>query len=241
MRPSDYDGPMSRRESVDPRRHPSESPPSETSEGPGGSEPAYLAPYRAEIERSGAGFSATLWGSREAQQRRFDVMNALVPLHERRVVDLGCGEGDLLAHLLGSGVRPASYLGLDAMAPMLDRARGRSLPRARFQVADLLRDEEVIAAAAPEVACISGTLNTMEPAEARALVGRAFEASRVGVVFNFLSDRPHRRWQDRPLGPARRFDTMDWLDWALGRSSRVRFYQSYLDGHDATIAMLRDG
>jgi SAM-dependent methyltransferase len=202
--------------------------------------PAYLAPYRDEIERSGAGFSATLWGSREAQQRRFEVMHALVPLHARRVVDLGCGEGDLLAHLLTMGVRPASYLGLDAMAPMLERARQRGLPGARFEVADLLRDAEAIPAAAPDVACMSGILNTMEPAEARDLVGRALEASRIGVVFNFLSDRPHRRWSDRPLGPARRFDTLDWLDWALGRSSRVLFDQSYLDGHDATIAILRD-
>lgn len=203
----------------------------------------YLEPYRRAVADLGAGFAATLWGSEETQRLRFDIIDAMVPLHGRRVIDLGCGQGDLLAHLRQRGIAPSDYLGLDAMAPMIERARERQLPGARFAVADLLRDDAVIraaGAAGAEVACISGTLNTMTRDEARHLVAVAFEASSIGVVFNFLSDRHHPRWAGRDLTPARRFDPIDWLDWALGHSSRVRFDQSYLDGHDATIAIVHD-
>ena len=36
----------------------------------------------------------------------------------------------------------------------------------------------------------------------------AFDAAAQGVVFNFLSDRPHPRWKEKDLRPARRFDTV---------------------------------
>jgi len=205
---------------------------------PGG---AYLEPYRQAVADLGAGFAATLWGSEETQRLRFDILDSMLPLHGRRIVDLGCGQGDLLVHLRRVGVEPADYLGLDAMEPMIRHARERQLPGARFAVADLVRDAAVVRAAGAEVACISGTLNTMSLEQARRLVAVAFEASSVGVVFNFLSDRHHPRWADRNLTPARRFDAVDWLDWSLGHSSRVRFDQSYLDGHDATIAIMHDG
>ena len=68
---------------------------------------------------------------------------------------------------------------------------------------------------------------------------QAFDAARVGVVFNFLSNRPHREWDGRDLTPARRYDTVDWLDWAMGRTPLVRFSQAYYRGHDATIAMFK--
>ena len=35
-------------------------------------------------------------------------------------------------------------------------------------------------------------------------------------------------------------DTLAWLDWSLGLSSRVQFTQTYLDGHDATILIRHD-
>ena len=71
----------------------------------------------------------------------------------------------------------------------------------------------------------------------RAALKASFEAAAVGVVFNFLSNRPDEQWHDKDLGPARRFDTIRWLDWSLHLTSLVRFAQDYLDGHDATIVI----
>jgi hypothetical protein len=80
----------------------------------------------------------------------------------------------------------------------------------------------------------------MDEPMAQRLIEQCYRAARLGVVFNFLSDRPHARWTGRDLGPARRFDTMKWIDWALSLSSRVTFTQDYFDGHDATICVHHD-
>ena len=86
--------------------------------------------------------------------------------------------------------------------------------------------------------CFSGTLNTMDDETARRLVLAGYEAAAQGVVFNFLSDRPHSKWEGRDLLPARRFDTVAWLDWVLDLGPRVSFTQDYLDGHDATVMVM---
>ena len=112
-------------------------------------------------------------------------------------------------------------------------------PRCGFLVADPVRDPACLEEAGADWVFISGTLNAMDEELARDLVDRAFAAAGVGVVFNFLSNRPHSRWDDRDLTPARRFDTAGWIDWAMSRTPLVRFSQAYYDGHDASISMQR--
>ena len=199
------------------------------------SDPAYLQPYRLAVERFGPGFQATLWGSEEAQQLRFDIMMMLAAFDECTILDAGCGTGDFAARLLEHEVSFARYIGMDALEPVIATAVQRGLPRCEFRVADFVSNPEVMREAEPDFVCLSGTLNTMDEATARGLISAAFDVAAQGVVFNFLSDRHHPKWNDRNLGPAHRFDTMAWLDWAFGKTCRVSFTQDYLDGHDATI------
>ncbi len=201
------------------------------------SDPAYLQPYRLAVDRFGAGFRATLWGSEEAQRLRFDIMIMLAEFEECTILDAGCGQGDFAARLLEREVPFAGYLGLDAMEPMVEAARERNLAGCEFHVTDFVTDPSVMKDAAPDFICLSGTLNTMDEDTARGLIDAAFDAAQQGVVFNFLSDRHHPRWNEQNLGPAHRFDTVAWIDWALTKTHRVSFTQDYLDGHDATIMM----
>lgn len=201
----------------------------------------YLKPYREAVARFGPGFAATLWRDRDAQSLRFDVMLDLVNLDDAIIVDAGCGTGDLAAHLLDRSAAFSQYVGIDALTEMIDLARSRDLARSTFVVADILSDVDVFNRHQPDVICFSGTLNTMEESAARELVARAFHAAAQGVIFNFLSDRPHQRWAANDLTPARRFNTIDWLEWAMTQTSRLSFTQAYLDGHDATILMQHDG
>ncbi|MCA9296633.1 MAG: class I SAM-dependent methyltransferase [Phycisphaerales bacterium] len=198
---------------------------------------SYLRPYELALAAHGASFEATLWGSETAQHLRFDVMIAHAGFAGATIVDAGCGQGDFAAHLLSRDVPFSSYVGLDALGPMVERAQARGMARSSFETADFVRDPAVFPRLSPDWVCFSGTLNTMDDAMARGVVQRAFEAAHQGVVFNFLSDRPAAKWRDRDLTPARRFDTAGWLDWSLSLTPLVSFDQTYLDGHDATIVL----
>ena len=203
-------------------------------------EKAYLQPYSEAVKRFGASFEATLWNSRTAQALRFDVMIDLADLDDARVLDVGCGQGDLAAHLIERTVPIAGFIGIDAIPEMIESAAKRDLPGCRFIVGDAIANPELLGTGEPQYTCISGTLNTMDDRTALKLVADAFAAASVGVVFNFLSNRPHARFAGRDLAPARRRDPVRWLDFALGLSSRVAFTQAYLDGHDATILIRHD-
>ncbi len=201
---------------------------------------AYLQPYREAVERFGPGFEATLWNTREAQTLRFDVMADLADFTGRTILDVGCGPGDLAARLGERGVAYARFVGIDAIEGMVEVARKRGLPRCDFLVGDALADPGLLGDARPDWVCLSGTLNTMDEDTARRLIRTGFEAATRGVVFNFLSSRHHRRLAGHDTAPARRFDPLRWLDFALTLSSRVAFTQTYLDGHDATIMIEKD-
>lgn len=217
----------------------------------------YLQPYRDAIKRFGAGFQATLWASPEGQRTRFDVMIDLIGsdahgaacgaasselrrLDDSIVLDVGCGTGDFAQRLIERNVAFRRYIGVDAVHQMIDAARARRFDRCEFHSGDVLATPDLLTSGTPDFICISGTLNTMDEDTARRLVQAAFDSAAQGVAFNFLSNRPDEQWHDKDLGPARRFDTIRWLDWALHLTARVRFAQDYLDGHDATIVMRRE-
>jgi SAM-dependent methyltransferase len=200
----------------------------------------YLRPYREAVKRFGPGFEATLWASADAQRLRFDIMIDLADLTGCTILDVGCGRGDFAARLIEREIPFERFVGLDAVPEMIEAARKRNLARSSFEVADVLGSPEIITEAGAAWICFSGTLNTMDERTARGLVGRAFDAAERGVLFNFLSDRCHARWRGRDTGPARRFNTLRWLDWAFSKSSRVAFTQAYMDGHDATIMIAKE-
>ena len=200
----------------------------------------YLEPYRRAVAHFGAPFDATLWASREYQAVRFDVLRQMLDLDGLALLDAGCGLGDLCVFLNERHVRLRRYIGVDGVAEIVAGAAQRRLPRAEFHCRDFVSDAGALSIGHPDVIYFSGSLNTVPEATARQVVQRAWEVARRGVVFNFLSDRASRLSLARDTGPARRFDTLDWLDWALSATTHVRFRQDYLGGHDATIAMMRD-
>ena len=200
----------------------------------------YLKPYREAVERYGAGFHATLWTNPESQRLRFNVMIDMAALHGCSIVDAGCGQGDFAEHLIERQVAFKRYIGIDAVPEMIEAARKRCLPRCEFHFGDVIHDQTPLREIDPDFVCISGTLNTMDEETARKLVEAAFEASMVGVIFNFLSDRVGEKWGSHNIGPAQRFNTLSWIDWALTKTPRVSFTQDYMDGHDATILMRKE-
>lgn len=144
--------------------------------------------------------------------------------------------------------------GLRGLGGKADAAPGEDdAPDATIIEADFAADPvliERLAAGGGEVFTLSGSLNTMDEGLARSVLERAWRGVarvRRGVLaFNFLSSAyegglggaatPARTGPDFG-GPARRFDTLAMIKWALTRSTSVAIRHDYLGGRDATIVM----
>lgn len=208
-------------------------------------------PYRDAVTRFGPRFESLLWNSADGQLARFDAIIDALETGGAVIADIGCGLGDLADRLeeRSGDAQPTLYLGVDALPELLEEATSRAPGpiRRRYLHADFGQDAELFEHLVTEenatALIFSGSLNTFEQAEAVVVLERAWAALKGAhadrtrqLAFNFLSDRHHRP-RPNPTGPARRFDTLALLDWALERTPAVRFRQDYLRGHDALVVM----
>jgi hypothetical protein len=207
----------------------------------------YLDPYLDAVRDGGARFESLLWRSPEAQRLRFDVMIACCELTGRVVVDLGSGLGDFAVRMHERGVAFGRFIGVEGVEALALESRKRlasdGIPECEVRVEDFVADaklfDRLVKRDKAEVLAFSGSLNTLEQPEAERVLDRAWDAVRRvrggQLVFNFLSDR--YRGRKTETGPAKRFDTLRLIGWALDRTSSVQVRHDYWRGHDATIWM----
>lgn len=199
----------------------------------------YLKPYQDAHVDHGSDFGVTLWANERSQRLRFRVMTEMVFILGKRVLDAGCSRGDFAAYLLEKDVTYESFVGVDAVEPVVAFANSRGLDRSQFISGDFVSQPEHLSIDRPQVIAISGTLNTMDDNTAINLLDNAWAATSETLVFNFLSDRASK---DAPqqTAPARRLPTLKLLDWAMRQTPSVQMRQDYFRyGHDATIVMRR--
>jgi SAM-dependent methyltransferase len=195
----------------------------------------YLLPYLRAADKHGADFPSLLWASPHTQAARFDAIERLGKLHGKSVLDVGCGRADLLDFLLDRGVRPADYVGIEAVEELAAaaQAKGRRMTGVRILHADFVREPLRMFVAA-DVVVFSGSLNTMEDAEFYPTLRRAFDACAETLVFNFLASdylagKAYLRW--------RRPD--DVVEFASKLTSNVETLDDYLPG-DFTVALHKE-
>jgi SAM-dependent methyltransferase len=189
--------------------------------------------YEDHVRRFGYSFRALGFGRRSSQEKRFAAAAALGSLHGKRLLDVGCGFGDLLSWLNARGIEPR-YTGLDLCRPMIERCRRRfGGTGARFMVGDALSfvtDEpyDYIVASGIFGYKAEDTRRRVQPT-----LERLFDLTRIGLAVNFLSRRAPTRSPGRLyLHPA------DVLQFALKLTPAVRLDHSYLP-NDFTVCLYR--
>jgi len=66
------------------------------------------------------------WESKEAQNLRFDAMISNIPLGGMKLLDVGCGTGNLLEYLNTKNIK-VDYTGVDILKSMIDCAKEKGL------------------------------------------------------------------------------------------------------------------
>jgi SAM-dependent methyltransferase len=144
--------------------------------------------HKAEFAIHGPTIGAVGW-SEASQRKRFEVIAELGPMHNTRVLDVGCGFGDFLSFLEGVANVPAAYTGIDVVPEFVDEARRRH-PGARFDLGDVI---DMPAGVVYDFAVASGIFylpgadwaDWME--HVRATASKMFAICDKGVALNFLS------------------------------------------------------
>jgi len=78
------------------------------------------------------------WESKEAQYLRFEMLGKNVIIENKKLLDVGCGLGNLLEYLRDKGVH-FDYTGVDISSKMTEHAKKRN-PESKFLCLDIFND-----------------------------------------------------------------------------------------------------
>jgi hypothetical protein len=192
--------------------------------------PAYLEPYLQASRRFGAGFGSLLWASPKTQAARFRALVQSCDFNGRVILDAGCGRADLLDFLVARNIRPARYIGIEAIEPMAAAARIKLHPMSTIIRGDFVEDPNLLDQQA-ETVIFSGSLNTLSKNDFYTVLRAAWDLAGSGVIFNFLSSNAlaksqHLTWH--------RIE--DVTQFARTLTDGIHVDDQYMDG-DCTIAM----
>lgn len=174
------------------------------------------------------------WESEEAQRLRFDMLLSSVGLDGRKLLDVGCGTGNLLEHINSKGLN-VDYTGVDILEKMIAIAESKKL-NGVFMHLDIFKNN-IFGSASFDVVYTSGIFN-LNLGNNREFLREALELfmdiSRDAVVFNLLHvDSPDREDKYFYFHPD---EVRDMLEPFAERLSEARFIEAYLK-NDFTVVL----
>ena len=174
------------------------------------------------------------WGSDESQKGRFDALIKPLDLDGARILDVGCGQGDLLSFLQGRNLE-VQYEGVDLTRQMIDLCRSR-FPGTSFHHGSVLDLPSLIGDRFDYV--IASGIFFLRQSEPMTFmensIAAMFECARCAVSFNSLSN-----WNRQQSDGEFLADPIRVLEIARRFSPRIVFRHDYHPG-DFTITIRRD-
>lgn len=177
------------------------------------------------------------WESEEAQHLRFDAMLSKVDLNGKKLLDVGCGTGNLLEYIRSKGIE-VKYTGVDILGQMIDIARHKELG-ADFIKVDIFK-ENIFEDLSFDVIYTSGifNLNLGNNREfLKSALGLFFRLARETVVFNLLHtaspDREDKYFYFHPD------EVRELLAGFSYRIAKAEFVEAYLKNDFTVVCSLK--
>ena len=189
--------------------------------------------HRDRTKMHGRGTAEALgWKDPSSQRVRFEILSKIADLNDRLILDVGCGHGDLRAHL-GKKYPRVRYLGLDHSEAFLDVASERygDWPNTKFYLGDF----STAPLPAADYLLASGALayRTREPEFVFQMIAKLFAAARLGLSFNLL------RQVENPGGILAAYEPGIILEHCRRLTPNVVVREDYLED-DFTVFMYRE-
>ncbi|WP_345993043.1 class I SAM-dependent methyltransferase [Sulfurimonas sp. HSL-1716] len=135
--------------------------------------------YKASLEKHGFTCRALHWNSERNQEIRFKILLSLLKedITACRIVDVGCGFGDMYGYMKQ---KPLRYTGIDVMDEMVKEAKNRT--GCEILKLDACTDELPHA----DYYLCSGAMNILQKFETYQFIRNCYGASEKGFLFNIL-------------------------------------------------------
>ncbi len=94
--------------------------------------------YRNNMEKGKQDYEKLGWESKEAQDKRFDILISETEMEGKTLLDVGCGLGNLLEYIEEKGIN-VDYHGVDLLEEMIENAKKKNL-KGHFYCLDLFKN-----------------------------------------------------------------------------------------------------
>lgn len=192
-----------------------------------------IALYQSLLAEHGETYRALDWGSRESQQKRFEVLAGIGISEGDRVLDVGCGLADFNAWLM-EHTPGVEYFGIDITPGMVAKAQSR-FPTVQFLNKTIL--DEGLPIGPFDYLFASGIFVFREDNPERYLfstIQKMFELCKKGVAFNSLSS-----WAQESLSSEFYADPIKIIEFCKSITPRVVFRHDY-HPNDFTVYLYKE-
>lgn len=177
--------------------------------------------YTQRLNKKGSSVETVGWSSVETQKMRFDVLTRNLDLKGKRILDVGCGLGDMIAWLEQKTDGSFDYVGIDICEGFIDYSRKKFSDKYAFLLGDIFQKD---LGKFDHILC-SGTFSYKTSNNiqyAKLAIKKMIDLSENSVCVNFLST-----YVDYQLEHNFHYDPIDMFSFAKDLSRWVTIYHDY--------------